>query len=123
MTFDPFRLAEAAKELDDAATEDEWRAAVLAAWESLCLGRFGAHVRRNEPWENAIVEEAGKFLADSRLGRPTGPVLDSWERIVDVASRGASCAPDGMVQCYAPAGHSGGLRLPISSLHRAKRSG
>ena len=118
------RLVERGKHTTNgAATVDDWRAAVLAAWEALCRGTDGAFVRRNEPWELALVEEAAEYLLSVGLGRPLGGADDAeWERVVDAASRAPSCAADGMVQAIAPLGHDGALRLPISALQRAKRS-
>lgn len=117
------RLARRGERVTKPATDDDFRAAVLAAWQALSRGDFGAFVRRNEPWENALVEEASKFLLDSGLGRPVGEVSDEWENIVDAASKAASAAPDGMVQAFAPRGQPGSMRVPLSSLNRvAKRS-
>lgn len=115
------RLAERGKQCHTVASDDDFRAALIAAWEALSHGNFGAFVRRGEPWEHALVEEAAKFLIADGKGRPRG-ADDQWERIVDQASRSPSAAPDGMVQAFAPRGRPGGMRVPLSSLPRARRS-
>jgi hypothetical protein len=115
------RLAELGKQCTGVASDEDFRAALLAAWEALSLGNLGAFVRKNEPWESALVEEAAKFLIADGKGRPPGAV-ERWERIVDHASRSRSAAPDGMVQAFAPKGHAGSMRVPLSSIPRARRS-
>lgn len=115
------RLVERGKQVRRPATDNEFRAAVLAAWEALSHGTFGAYVRRNEPWDHALVEEASTFLLEEGLGRPVGVVPDTWREIIRAAAAQPSAAPDGMVQAYAPAGHAGTMRIPLRTVPRTPR--
>src|SRR5574337_728300 len=92
----------------------DWKAAVLAAIGSLSHGSMGAFVRSGETWPDAIVREAGQFLASGELGRSKGKVEDAWIDVVISYGRRGSAAPDGRVACEY------GVRLTLSEVaHRA----
>jgi hypothetical protein len=99
----------------------EWREAAARALIVLAMGINGAHVHRDETWEQAIVRVAADLLAEHGCGRPRGEIPVDWIRAVWAIAGVGSKASDRMVQAFAPRGHAGSLRVSPHSLPHSPR--
>jgi len=115
-TFDDILREVDVRQRWEIASLDDWRAALIAAWELLCQGEGGEHVDiRRETWEQALSRVAAGCLATEQKGRRTGEPEPEWVEVLEYVSRMSSGAPDGLVQ------GPNGMRLPLSSVPRARR--